>query len=70
VSVRHGLLRELDRAHAALGGFVAEQGMGSRTRTAIRENELVVSLLDTDNEHGLVTEVCWAVLSTRGDRES
>ena len=44
-------------------------GMGSRTRTAIRENCLV-SLLDTDNEHGLVTEVCWPVLSTRGDEES
>jgi hypothetical protein len=48
-------------AYAALGGFVAEQGMGSRTRTAIRENYLV-SLLDTNNEHGLVTEVCWPVL--------
>lgn len=69
VAVHHGPLRELDRTYAALGGFVAEQGLGSRTRTAIRENYLV-SLLDTDNEHGLVTEVCWPVLSTRGERES
>jgi hypothetical protein len=62
-------LRELDRTYAVLGGFVAEQGMGSRTRTAIRENYLV-SLLDTDYEHGLDTEVCWPVPSTRGERES
>ena len=45
------------------------RGLGSRTRTAIRENYLV-SLLDTNNEHGLVTEVCWPVLSTRGEKES
>ena len=25
---------------------------------------------DTDDEHGLVTEVCWPVLSTRGEEES
>lgn len=68
-AVHHGPLRELDRTYAALGGFVAEQGLGSRTRTAIRENYLV-SLIDTDNEHGLVTEVRWPVLSTRGKRES
>ena len=43
--------------------------MGSRTRTAIQENCLV-SLLDTDNEHGLVTEVYWPVLSTGGEGES
>jgi hypothetical protein len=62
-------LRELDRAHAALGGFVADQGRGSRTRTAIRENCLV-SLLDTDNEYRLVAEAYWPVLSTRRKRES
>jgi len=69
VAVHHGALRELDRTYAALGSFVAEQGLGSRTRTAIRENYLV-SPFDTDNEHGLVTEVCWPVLSTRGETES
>ncbi|MET7483285.1 MerR family transcriptional regulator [Streptomyces sp. NPDC005538] len=69
VTVHNGPLRELDRTYAALGGFVAEQGMGSRTRTAIRENYLV-SRFDTDNEHGLVTEVCWPVLSRRGEKES
>jgi DNA-binding transcriptional MerR regulator len=69
VAVHHGPLRELDRTYAALGSFVAEQGIGSRTRTAIRENYLV-SPFDTDNEHGLVTEVCWPVLSTRGEKES
>jgi len=69
VAVHHGPLRELDRTYAALGSFVAEQGLGSRTRTAIRENYLV-SPRDTDNEHGLVTEVCWPVLSTRGEKES
>jgi hypothetical protein len=36
---------------------------------AIRENYLV-SLLDTDNEHGLVTEVGWPVLSTTGEKQS
>jgi DNA-binding transcriptional MerR regulator len=69
VALHHGPLRELDRTYAALGSFVAEQGLGSLTRTAIRENYLV-SLRDTKNEHGLVTEVCWPVLSTRGERES
>ena len=48
--------------------FVAEQGLASHTLTAIRENYLV-SRFDTDDEHGLVTEVCWPVLSTRGDKE-
>jgi hypothetical protein len=37
--------------------------------TGDRETYLV-SPLDTDNEHGLVAEVCWPVLSTRGARES
>lgn len=69
VAVHHGPLRELDRTYAALGGFVAEQSLGSRTRTAIRENYLV-GPRDTNDEHGLVTEVCWPVLSTRGEKES
>jgi DNA-binding transcriptional MerR regulator len=69
VAVHRGSFSQLDRTYAALGSFVAEQGIGSRTRTAIRENYLV-SLRDTDNEHGLVTEVCWPVLSTRGEKES
>lgn len=69
VAVHRGSFSELDRTYTALGSFVAEQGLGSRTRTAIRENYLV-SLFNTDNEHGLVTEVCWPVLSTRGEKES
>jgi DNA-binding transcriptional MerR regulator len=69
VAVHRGALRELDQTYAALGSFVAERGLGSRARTAIRENYLV-SLIDTDNEHGLVTEVCWPVLATRGEKES
>ena len=69
VAVHRGPLGELDQTYAALGGFVAERGLGSRTRTAIRENYLV-SRFDTDNEHGLVTEVCWPVLSTTGEEKS
>jgi DNA-binding transcriptional MerR regulator len=69
VAMHRGSFSELDRTYAALGSFVAEQGLGSRTRTAIRENYLV-SLFNTDDERGLVTEVCWPVLSTRGDKES
>ena len=69
VAVHHGPLRELDRTYAVLGSYVAEQGLASRTRTAIRENYLV-SPFETDNEHSLVTEVCWPVLSTRGEKES
>jgi DNA-binding transcriptional MerR regulator len=69
VAVHHGPLAELDRTYAALGGFVAERGLASRTRTAIRENYLVTPL-DTSNKHDLVTEVCWPVLSTRGERQS
>ncbi|WP_194894217.1 MerR family transcriptional regulator [Catenulispora pinisilvae] len=69
VAVHNGPLRELDRTYAALGSFVAEQSLGSRTRTAIRENYLV-GMFDTKDEHSLVTEVCWPVLSTRGEKES
>ena len=69
VAVHRGPLRELDRTYAALGSFVAERGLGSRTRTAIRENYLV-SRFDTDDERRLATEVCWPVLSTRGEEES
>jgi DNA-binding transcriptional MerR regulator len=69
VAVHRGSLGELDRTYTALGSFVAEQRLGSRTRTAIRENYLV-GRFDTDNEHGLVTELCWPVLSTRGEKES
>ena len=39
----------------------------SSSHTAIRENYLM-SLLDTDDEHGLATGV-WPVLSTRGEKE-
>ena len=69
VAVHRGSFSELDRTYTALGTFVAEQGLASRTRTAIRENYLV-SLFNTDNEHGLVTEVCWPVLPTKGEKES
>jgi effector-binding domain-containing protein len=69
VATHHGTLRELDRTYAALGSYVAEQGLASPTRTAIRENYLV-GMHDTKDEHGLVTEVCWPVLSTRGEKES
>ena len=36
VAVHRGPLGELDRTYTALGGLVAEQGLGSRARTAIR----------------------------------
>ncbi len=62
VALHRGALSEFDRTYAALGTFVAEQGLASQSRTAIRENYLV-SHFDTDNEHDLVTEVCWPVLS-------
>jgi len=69
VATHRGTLRELDRTYAALGGYVAEQGLASPTRTAIRENYLV-GVHDTQDERGLVTEVCWPVLSTRGEQQS
>jgi DNA-binding transcriptional MerR regulator len=69
VATHRGPFSELDRTYTALGSFVAEQGLASRARTAIRENYLVSSY-DTEDEHGLVTEVCWPVLSTRGEKES
>ena len=69
VALHRGSFRELDRTYSALGSFVAEQGLASKTRTAIRENYLV-SLYNTDDERGLLTEVCWPVLSTRGELES
>lgn len=69
VATHRGTLRELDRTYAALGGYVAEQGLASPTRTAIRENYLV-GMHDTDDERGLITEVCWPVLATRGEKES
>ena len=69
VAVHRGPFGELDRTYTALGSFVAERGLSSPTRTAIRENYLV-SPHETDDEHGLVTEVCWPVLSPRGHKES
>jgi DNA-binding transcriptional MerR regulator len=69
VAMHSGPFSELDRTYTALGSFVAEQGLISRERTAIRENYLV-SPADTDGKQGLVTEVCWPVLSTRGEKES
>ena len=69
VATHHGTLRELDRTYAALGSYVAEQGLASPTRTAIRENYLV-GMHDTKDERGLITEVCWPVLSTRGEKRS
>lgn len=68
VAIHRGSFSDIDRTYTALGSFVAEQGRVSHTRTAIRENYLV-SNFDTDNEHELVTEVCWPVLSTRGEKE-
>jgi DNA-binding transcriptional MerR regulator len=69
VAVHRGSFSEIDRTYTALGSFVAEHGLGSPTRTAIQENYLA-SLFNTENEHGLVTEVCWPVLNTKGDKES
>ena len=69
VATHHGTLRELDRTYAALGGYVAEQGLASPTRTAIRENYLV-GMHDTKDERGLITEVCWPVPTTRGEKQS
>ena len=69
VAVHRGSITELDRTYAALGSFVAEQGLSTQARTAIRENYLV-SPLDTKNGHGLVTEVCWPVLANQGEDES
>lgn len=63
MAIHRGPFSELDRTYTALGSFVAEQGLASRTRTAIRENY-------PEDGHGLVTEVCWPVLSTRGEVES
>ena len=60
VATHRGSFSELDRTYTALGTFVAERDLRSRTRTAIRENYLV-SLFNTDHEDGLVTEVCWPV---------
>ena len=69
VAVHRGSFGEIDRTYTALGSYVAEQGLTSHARTSIRENYLV-GPFTTKNEHGLVTEVCWPVLSTRGEKES
>jgi hypothetical protein len=42
--------------------------ISARPPPARNHRELLVSLLDTDNEHGLVTEVYWPVLFTGGER--
>ena len=62
VTVHRGPYNELDRAYAALGTFVAERGIG--TAGAIREN-YQVSILDTDDDSSLVTEVCWPTRPTQ-----
>jgi len=56
VSVHRGCFSQLDRVYAGLGTFVAERQIG--VSGPIREN-YEVSFLDTVDDGGLVTEVCW-----------
>jgi DNA-binding transcriptional MerR regulator/effector-binding domain-containing protein len=59
VTVHEGPFSELDRVYATLGTFVVERAIGMSG--PIRENYLV-SMLDSTDDHSLVTEVCWPTL--------
>jgi NADPH:quinone reductase-like Zn-dependent oxidoreductase len=49
---------------------VPEPGPGEVLAEVHAAENYLVSPFDTDNEHGLATEVRWPVLSTRGEKQS
>jgi hypothetical protein len=51
----------VDQTYGALGTYVAQREIG--VDGPIREHYLVTQF-DTDDESGLVTEVCWPVFQT------
>lgn len=61
VAVHYGPLGDLDQTYGALGTYVAGHEIG--VDGPIRERYLVTEL-DTDDESGYVTEVCWPVFQT------
>lgn len=61
VAVHEGSMNDIDRTYAALGTGVAERAIG--VDGPIREYYLI-SFLDTQDEAGYRTEVCWPVFRT------
>jgi effector-binding domain-containing protein len=61
IAVHEASMDDIDRTYAALGTAVAERAIG--VDGPIREYYLV-SFLDTDDEAGYRTEVCWPVFRT------
>jgi DNA-binding transcriptional MerR regulator/effector-binding domain-containing protein len=61
VAVHKGTLADVDQTYGALGTYVAQREIG--VDGPIREHYLVTQF-DTDDESGLVTEVCWPVFQT------
>jgi DNA-binding transcriptional MerR regulator len=61
VAVHEGSLDDIDRTYGALGTAVTERAIG--VDGPIREYYLI-SFLDTDDEAGHRTEVCWPVFRT------
>jgi effector-binding domain-containing protein len=59
VAVHTGTLADVDQTYGALGIYVAEREIGADG--PIREQYLVTPF-DTEDESGLVTEVCWPVV--------
>ncbi len=59
VAIHRGSLADLDRTYGALGNYVTQREIG--LDGPIREH-YVVTELDTDDESGFVTEVCWPVV--------
>jgi effector-binding domain-containing protein len=57
--VHTGTLADVDQTYGALGIYVAEREIGAGG--PIREQYLVTPF-DTEDESGLVTELCWPVL--------
>ncbi|HZN70794.1 MAG TPA: MerR family transcriptional regulator [Micromonosporaceae bacterium] len=65
VAVHKGGFADLDQTYGALGTYVAEREIG--VDGPIREQYLV-SAFETDDESRHLTEICWPVFQTTGER--
>jgi hypothetical protein len=67
IALHDGPFSELDQTYGALGTFVAERELG--IEGPIREHYLI-SALDTADEAGHRTEVCWPIFRTHDALEA
>jgi DNA-binding transcriptional MerR regulator len=63
IAVHRGPFTNLDQTYAALGTYVAEQGM--RAGGPVREHYLISGVV-TPDPNDYLTEVCWPVIGSNG----